>query len=129
MENKETLRIVSCDECKFEWPYKETNLVETRWKDDKDELFVLLSFNCPQCGKQYIICVDNEITLTERKEVVQVHEAIQKILHSKKGNAILMHRALMAKRKRLLVRLTKHQNQLMEAYLKRVKSGLLKKID
>ena len=127
MENNETLRIVSCDECKFEWPYKETNLVETRWKDNKNELFVVLAFKCPQCGKEYIVCVDNEITLSERDEVVKVQKSIQRTLRKAKGNDVAtVYYALMAKRKRLLVRLTKHQNQLKEAYLERVKKGLLK---
>ena len=126
MENKEAPRIVSCDECKFEWPYEETNLVETRWKDDKGELFVLLSFSCPQCGKQYIVCVDNEVTLSERDEVVKVQKSIQKTLRGTKGNMMSIYHSLMAKRERLLVRLTKHQNQLKEAYLERVEKGLLK---
>ena len=126
MENKEAPRIVSCDECKFEWPYEETNLVETRWKDDEGELFVLLSFSCPQCGKQYIVCVDNEVTLSERDEVVKVQKSIQKTLRGTKGNMMPIYHSLMAKRERLLVRLTKHQNQLKEAYLERVEKGLLK---
>lgn len=130
MENKEAPKIVSCDECKFEWLYEETNLVETRWKDDKDELFVLLSFNCPQCNKQYIVCVDNEITLSERDEVAKVQRSIQKTLRSAKGNNIMpLYHGLMAKRERLLVRLTKHQNQLKEAYLERVEKGLLKEVN
>jgi len=128
MKNKETpIRIVSCDDCKHEWPYSETNLTETRWKDNKNELFVVLAFNCPQCGKQYIVCVDNEITLAERNEVVKVQKSIQRTLRKAKGNDVAtVYYALMAKRKRLLVRLTKHQNQLKEAYLERVEKGLLK---
>lgn len=127
MENKETpTRIVSCDDCKYEWLYSETNLVETRWKDDKDELFVLLSFSCPNCGKQYIVCVDNEITLSERAEVVKVQKSIQRTLRNSKGNIMPVYHALMAKRERLLVRLTKHQDTLKEAYLARVASGVLK---
>ena len=128
MENKETpTRIVSCDDCKHEWPYSETNLVETRWKDDKNELFVLLSFSCPNCGKQYIVCVDNEITLSERDEVVKVQKSIQRTLRNAKGNNITpIYNALMAKRERLLVRLTKHQDTLKEAYLARVASGVLR---
>lgn len=128
MENKENpIRIVSCDDCKHEWPYSETNLNETRWRDDKDELFVLLSFNCPNCGKQYIVCVDNEITLSERDEVVKVQKSIQRTLRNAKGNNVMpVYHALMAKRERLLVRLTKHQDTLKEAYLARVASGVLK---
>ena len=127
MENKETPTIiVSCDDCKREWLYSETDLVETRWKDDKDELFVLLSFSCPNCGKQYIVCVDNEITLSERDEVVKVQQSIQRTLCNSKGNIMPVYHALMAKRERLLVRLTKHQDALKEAYLARVASGVLK---
>lgn len=129
MENNKTPRVVSCDDCKHEWLYIETNLTETRWKDDKNELFVLLSFNCPNCGKQYIVCVDNEITLSERDEVVKIQASIQRTLRKAKvkgENVVPLYNALMAKRERLLVRLTKHQNTLKEAYLARVASGVLK---
>lgn len=130
MNNEVTPKIISCDECKFEWPYDETNLTETRWKDDKNELFVLLAFNCPQCGKQYIVCVDNEITLSEREEVVKVQKVIKRTLRKAKSNNVAsVYYALMAKRKRLLVRLTKHQNLLKEAYLERAEKGLLKEIN
>ena len=125
MENREAPRAVSCDECGFEWPYEKTNLIETRWKDDKDELFIVLAFNCPQCNKQYIVSVDNEITLLEKNEVANVQKSIQKTLRNAKGNMMPLYHSLMAKRERLLVRVTKHQDQLKEAYLERVEKGLL----
>lgn len=120
-----TIKIVSCDECKHEWPYKDTNLQETRWQDDKGEMFVLLSFNCPNCNKQYIVCVDNEVTLSERDEVVKLQKSIARA--SKQGNA-MVYKMLWNKRERLLTRITKHQNLLKEAYLARVESGVLKEV-
>lgn len=124
MKNDKASNVIVCDECGFEWPYGETNLIETRWKDNKGELFVLLSFNCTQCGKQYIVCVDNEITLSERDEVIKLQKAIQRSLNTKGSNAII-YRGLVSKKERLLARLTKHQNQLKEAYLERAEKGLL----
>ncbi len=127
MENKvtPTVKIVSCDECKHEWPYKDTNLSETLWKDDEDEMFTVLSFSCPNCGKQYIVCVDNEVTLSEREEVHKVQKAIARA--SKQGN-VVVYNMLRNKRERLLARITKHQTQLMEAYLSRVECGVLEKV-
>lgn len=125
MKSEKTPRAISCDECGYEWPYENTNLVETHWRDNKDELFVVLAFHCPRCNEQYIVCVDNKITLSERNEVVKTQKAIQRTLQ-KGSNALPLTQALLAKKERLLVRLTKHQNQLKEAYLERVKKGLLK---
>jgi hypothetical protein len=127
MENKVTpaVKIVSCDECKHEWPYEDTNLSETLWKDDEDEMFTVLSFSCPNCGKQYIVCVDNEVTLSEREEVHKVQKAITRA--SKQGN-VVVYNMLWNKRERLLARITKHQTQLMEAYLSRVERGVLEKV-
>ena len=73
-------RIVSCDKCKHEWPFEDTKLVETRWKDNKNELFILLSFKCPSCNEEYIVSVDNEITLTEKEEIAKIREAIKKAI-------------------------------------------------
>lgn len=117
-------KIVYCDECSYEWPYKDTKVEETRWKDDKGELFVTTSFKCPQCGKEYLICVDNEITLSERGEIAKTHKAIQIAVKKRSGDVYLY---LVKKIERIQVRLNKHQEQLEEAYLSRMADGLLVK--
>lgn len=127
MENKEAPRIVSCDECKFEWPYGKTKMIEKCWIDENEGLtFMTLSFSCPECGKEYLVCVDNEITLTEKEEILRLQKQIQRIVRFLQSGNMSMYHMLAIQRERLMVRISNHQEKLREAYLERVQKGLLK---
>lgn len=121
MQNNE--RTIYCDECRHEWLYKETKVEETHFEDDEGELFIVTAFHCPNCNKQYLVCVDNEVTLSEREEIAKTHRAIQRSVQTRQGGVYM---CLMSKMERVQARLVKHQDQLREAYLIRLNAGTLK---
>lgn len=125
MEDMEKYKIC-CDKCKCEWPYQVTQLKETKWRSKHNELFVVLSFYCPQCNEQYIVSIDNESTLAIKEEINKLQKGIQETLRNANGSdVVFLCYRLMKERTQWLAELTKQQKQLKEIYLK----GILEAID
>lgn len=121
-KSRKAPKIVCCDVCGHEWPYNETNLTETRWKDDKNEFFILLSFSCPECGKRYIVSVDDDFTLSDKDDLKKIQVSIRKALYGAKGSD---YRALVKEKDYLVERMAKHQKFAKEAYLASEAKGVL----
>lgn len=125
MYNEEKQHIIRCDKCGYEWLHEHTRLAETHYVDNNNQHFLVLAFHCPQCNEQYIVCVDNEMTLDARNKLIKTRQTIQRVMQ-KGDSAEPLLKALVEKKERLMTRLLRHQDRLKEAYLERVEKGLLK---
>lgn len=115
--------LIVCDDCKFEWKWKDTILFEAEYESsDKDKFFVI-AFKCSQCGKEYLIAVNNGITLSEIRELRRIEKSLDNLRTRTKGKPtpkqISDNMALIEKHKRVVARISKHQEQLKEIFLKR----------
>ena len=120
---KKNENLIVCDECEFEWRWKDTTFFEAEYESyDKDKYFVI-AFKCSQCGKEYLIAVNNGITLSEIRELRRIEKSLDKLgtrAHGKPTpKQISDNVVLFEKRKRLIVRIGKHQDQLKEIFLRR----------
>lgn len=114
--------LISCDDCKFEWQWKDTILFEAEYESsDKDKFFVI-AFKCSQCGKEYLIAVNNGTTLSEIKDLRRIEKSLDKLRTRAKGKPTPKQMSdnmyLFEKHKRLVARIGKHQEQLKEIFLK-----------
>lgn len=124
---KKNESLISCDECQFEWKLKDTILFEAEYENsDKDKFFVI-AFKCSQCGKEYLIAVNNGMTLSEIRELRRIEKSLENLrtrTHRKPTPKQMSdNAALIEKHKRVVTRISKHQDQLKELFLK-VRSDL-----
>lgn len=115
--------LISCDGCQFEWKWKDTILFEAEYESsDKDKFFVM-AFKCASCGKEYLIAVNNGVTLSEIRELRRIEKSMDNIRTIARGKPtpkqVSDSRALFEKHKRVVARISKHQDQLKEIFLRR----------
>ena len=118
---KKNENLIVCDDCKFEWKWKDTILFEAEYESsDKDKYFVV-AFKCSQCGKEYLIAVNNGVTLVEIRELRRIEKSLDNLrtrAHGKPTPKQMSDNvALIEKHKRLVVRIGKHQDKLKEIFL------------
>ena len=64
-EEKEKLKVLVCDECEKEFLLKGVNIEQQIITDKKNGLwFNYKYFRCPHCGQPYIVCIDDELSLS-----------------------------------------------------------------
>lgn len=118
--------LISCDGCGFEWKWKDTPLYESEYESsDKDKYFTV-SFGCRSCGKDYLVAVNNGITLTEIKELRRIEKNLNNLrikAKKMKGKPTAQltsdFNSMLEKHRRIMARIKKHQGQLKETFLRR----------
>lgn len=118
--------IIACDECGHEWKWKDTTIYESEYESsDKDKYFTI-SFGCRNCGKSYLVAVNNGLTLGEIKELRRIEKNLVNLrikANKMKGKPTAQltsdFRYLVEKHKRIMARVKKHQDQLKESFLRR----------
>lgn len=115
--------LIACDDCKFEWKWKDTILFEAEYESsDRDKYFVI-AFKCSQCGKEYLIAVNNGMTLSEIRDLRRIEKSLDNLRTKAKRvptpKLVSEFNTLLEKHKRLTTRIGKHQDQLKEIFLKR----------
>ena len=118
--------LISCDDCGHEWRWKDTVLFESEYESfDKDKFFTI-SFRCCECGKDYLVVVNNGVTLTEIKELRRIERNLNNLrtkVDKMKGKPTTQlvsdFNALLEKHRRVIARIKKHQDQLKEVFLAR----------
>ena len=117
--------IIFCDDCKFEWKWKDTILFEAEYESPDRDKFFVIAFKCNQCGKEYLVAVNNEITLSEVRELRRIEKSLDNLRTRAHGKPtpkqVSDNMALLEKHKRIVIRIGKHQSQLKEIFLKRRK--------
>jgi hypothetical protein len=115
------MSLIVCDECKFEWVTKDTIFFEEEYSDKNLNKYFVLSFRCEQCGKEYLISVNNSETLLEIKNLRRIEKQFLKLQKKVKGKPTPKQSSniieLFEKRKRLIRRIGNHQNSLKEKFL------------
>lgn len=118
--------LIACDDCGFEWKWKDTQLHESEYESsDKDKYFTV-SFGCRNCGKTYLVAVNNGITLKEITELRRIEKNLNNLrikLKKMKGKPTTQltsdFNSMLEKHRRVMARIKKHQDQLKESFLRR----------
>lgn len=113
--------LIFCDECKLEWKWKDTVFFEEEYASkDKDKYFII-AFRCNQCGKEYLIAVNNGETLSEICELRRIEKRLAKLQRRAKGKPTPKQYSdimeTFEKRKKFIIKIGKHQEQLKEKFL------------
>lgn len=53
---------IECDDCKQVWLLQYTDVKE-EWLEAKGKQILVTYFTCPRCGKVYVICIDDSLSL------------------------------------------------------------------
>lgn len=118
--------LIVCDDCGNEWKWKDTNLLESEYESlDKDKYFTI-SFGCRNCGKDYLVAVNNGTTLSEIRELRRIEKSLNNLrikAKKMKGKPTAQltsdFNSLVEKHRRVMSRIKKHQDQLKESFLSR----------
>ena len=118
--------IIACDGCGYEWKWKDTKLYESEYESsDKDKYFTV-AFGCRNCGKDYLVAINNGITLTEIKELRRIEKNLinlrikaKKMKGKPTPQLTSDFNSMLEKHRRIMARIKKHQDQLKESFLRR----------
>ena len=129
--NKNT---IYCDVCKFEWKYKDTPFFESELKNQSGDKFFVVAFICRQCGKEFLIVVNNETTLSDIKELRRIENNLEELRTKAQGKPtpiqVAINESLIIKHKEIANRIGEYQDKLKEDYLsKKPELTLVKRIE
>lgn len=118
--------LIACDDCGHEWKWKDTSLFESEYESSNKDKYFTISFGCRNCGKDYLVAVNNGITLAEVKELRRIEKSLNNLrIKAKKmkgkPTTQLMSDfdSMLEKHRRVMARIKKHQDQLKETFLSR----------
>ena len=116
--------LIACDECGHEWRWKETELLDSEYEGPNKEKYFTISFSCRNCGKDYLVAVNNGMTLNEVKELRRIEKSLNNLrIKAKKMKGEPTARltsefnSMIEKHRRVMARIKKHQDQLKDKYL------------
>lgn len=117
--------LISCDDCGHEWKWKETKLFESEYESPGKDKYFTISFVCNNCGKNYLVVVNNGVTLSEIKELRRIEKNLSNLrikANKMKGKPTAQltsdFNIMLEKHRRVMARIKKHQDQLKETFLK-----------
>ena len=94
-------KFISCDKCKHTWNMKDTDIKQTG-VETKEGVIQLTYFTCTECGKLYIISIEDEQIL-EYKRLLNMYLDKLKVLNSYNLlEKAKQYQVLISKRTRLL---------------------------
>lgn len=118
--------LISCDDCGHEWKWKDTNLLESEYESPEKDKYFTISFGCRSCGKDYLIAVNNGVTLSEIRELRRIEKNLNNLrikAKKMKGKPTAQLTSdfdyMIDKHRRVMARIKKHQDQLKETFLRR----------
>lgn len=118
--------LISCDDCGYVWKWKDTNLFESEYESQNKDKYFTVSFGCRSCGKDYLVAVNNGMTLSEIKELRRIEKNLNNLrikAKKMKGRPTPQltsdFETMLEKHRRVMARIKKHQDQLKETFLSR----------